>query len=256
MGDFNQVFQGAAGGGMAGAGVGGGYGAAIGGVLGGLGGLFGADDDKKRFQEMLEKMAGSFQGRVAPQGSAQVAGASPLTANRAGLISQLEAQARGEGPSAAQIQMREAMDRAAGAQASAAAGAGGRGINSGAAMRNAMNNTAAIQGQGARDTATMRAQEQLNAQNQLGQAIGYGINADQGLNQFNAGQQNHMQQVNMDAILRQLGLNDQSQLQALQLAMGGAGPGLGTQIMAGGATAAPQLFQMFGKKPPPAGQVG
>ena len=117
-------------------------------------------------------------------------------------------------------------------------------MNAGAAMRNAMNNTAAIQSQGARDTATLRAQEQIAATQNLGGVLGQGINADNGLSTFNAGQQNQMTEANMQAVLQQLGLNDKSQLQALMAAMGQAGPGMGSQILAGGASAMPGLMQM------------
>src|SRR5690606_14489379 len=107
----------------------------------------------------------------------------------------------------------EAMDRAAGAQASAAAGAAGRGVNAGAAFRQASNNMAAIQAQGARDTATMRAAEQINALGQLGQVTAQGRAADEGINQFNAASQNQVALANLQARLQQLGLNDQAQLQ-------------------------------------------
>ncbi len=59
------------------------------------------------------------------------------------------------------------------------------------------------------------------------------------MSQFNANRDRMNAQMQMDM----LGLNDRSQLSALQLGMGGAGPGLGTQIMAGGATAMPGLMQ-------------
>lgn len=250
MADWGQGFQGAAGGAMAGGAFGGPIGAAIGGGVGLLGGLFGGGDERNEYQEMLKKLAGGYGSRTAPQGSASLAGRSGLEANRNALIAQLEAQARGEGPSAARIQMQEAMDRAAGAQASAASGAGGRGVNAGAALRNAQNNTAAIQAQGSRDMATMRAQEQLAATQALGGVLGQGINADNSLSSFNAGQQNQMTQANMQAVLQQLGLNDASQLQALMAAMGGSAPGMGTQILAGGAQAMPWLMQMGKPKQP------
>lgn len=257
MADFNWKggFEGAAGGASAGAAFGP-YGALIGGAAGGLLGGYGGGDENDKYQQMMEAFASQAAGRRAPQGSAVGAGYSQLRGNRAALIAQLEAQARGQGPSAAAIQMRDAMDRAAGAQASAAAGAGGRGINTGAALRNAMNNTAAIQAQGARDTATMRAQEQLSAQQQLGTNIGYGINADQDIMKFNAGAQNAMTQANMQAMLQQLGLNDAAQLAALQAAMGKASPGMGAGIMAGGASAAPFLMQMMNKGKTGTGQAG
>lgn len=244
MPDWGQVGQGAAGGAMAGAAFGP-WGAAIGGVGGGLLGLLGGDDGKDKYQSQLEELAAGYGNRKAPQlGAASQAGYSDFRKNQAGLIAQLEAMARGEGPSAATMQMREAMDRAAGAQASAAAGAGGRGVNAGAALRNATNNTAAIQSQGARDTGLMRVQEQLGATQQLGQNIGAGRGADEGINVFNAGAQNDAANTNLQAQLHMLGLNQSGQMAALMAAMGMAGPGLGTQILAGGATAAPGLMQM------------
>jgi hypothetical protein len=249
----NQGLQGAAGGAMAGAAFGP-WGAAIGGALGGLGGLFGSDpaDQQKKYAEQLQKLSAGYGNRAAPQAGAAAQGQySGFRQNQAGLISQLEAMARGEGPSAAQMQMREAMDRAAGAQSSAMAGAGGRGVNAGAAFRNASNNTAAVQAQGARDTATIRAQEQLNAYGQLGQAINQGRGADENMNQFNAGAQNQMAMANLQAQLQTLGLNDEAQLRALMAAMGAnTGPGLGTQILAGGASAFPSILQyQQGQKP-------
>jgi len=242
MADWGQGFQGAAGGAAAGGAIGGPWGALLGGGVGLLGGLFGSSG-AGQYQDQLKKLAAGYGNRTAPRGTAQLAQNSGFRSNQAGLISNLEALARGEGPSAAQLQMREAMDRAAGAQAGAAAGAGGRGVNSGGALRNAMNNTAAIQAQGARDTATLRAQEQFNALGQLGQTLAQGRAADENTSQFNAGAQNQMTQANMDAMLQQLGLNDRSQLQALLMAMGGAGAGTGTSILAGGAGAVPGLLQ-------------
>ncbi len=242
MGKGSQALQGAAGGAMAGS-VFGPVGTIGGGLLGGVAGWFGSGGSGD-YASQLQKLSNGWGKRGAPQaGPASQAGRSGLEGNRAGLIAQLEAMARGEGPSAASIQMREAMDRAAGAQASAAAGAGGRGVNAGAALRNASNNTAAVQAQGARDTATLRAQEQMSAVGQLGDVVGQGINADNALNTWNAGAQNQMSQANLQAQLSTLGMNDQAQLQALMAAMGVAGPGLGTQIMAGGAQAFPAILQ-------------
>lgn len=239
---FNQGLQGAAGGAMAGAAFGP-AGAAIGGILGGLGGYFGGDPQAD-YRKQLDALAQGYANRQAPQmGQAATSQYSGFRGNQAGLISQLEAMARGQGPSAATIQMREAMDRAAGSQASAMAGAGGRGVNAGAAFRNASNNTAAIQAQGARDTATIRAQEQANAMGLLGQTINQGRGADESTNQFNATQQNNQALANLQAKLQTMGLNDEAQLRALMAAMGAAGPGMGTQILAGGAQAFPSILQ-------------
>lgn len=244
MSDFNwgQGFQGAIGGASAGTAVSPGWGTAIGGGLGLLTGLLG--DPQEEYRNQLKQLAQGYGNRQAPQlGYASQSDYSGFRQNQAGLIAQLEAMSRGQGPSAAAIQMREAMDRAAASQASAAAGAGGRGINSGAALRGAMNNTAAIQAQGARDTATLRAQEQMNAVGQLGQVLAQGRAADENTNQFNTGAQNDFARANLEAKLRMLGLNDQSQLQALMAAMGNAPPGMGTSVMAGGAQAVPSLLQ-------------
>ncbi len=242
-GSWGQAGQGAMGGAMAGSAFGP-VGTVAGGLLGGALGYFSGGDPRDNYRKQLEQLAAGYGNRQAPQaGPAQTAGYSGFRSNQAGLISQLEAMARGQGPSAAAIQMREAMDRAAGSQTSLAAGAGGRGVNAGAAFRQASDNTAAIQAQGARDTATLRAQEQLNAYGQLGQAIGQGRAADEGINTFNAGAQNQMAMANLQAKLQQLGLNDEAQLRALMAAMGSAGPGMGTQILAGGASAMPSILQ-------------
>lgn len=243
MADWGQGAQGAAGGAMAGAAFGP-VGAVIGGGVGGLLGLFGGGGQQGKYQDQLNRLSQGFASRQAPQaGPAQTARNSPLTGNRAALIAQLEAMARGEGPSAAQLQMREAMDRAAGAQASAAAGAGGRGINAGAALRQATNNTAAITAQGARDTGLMRVNEQLGATNQLGNVVGQGVAADQSLSMFNSGQENDMNRFNAQQRLQMMGINDEAQLRALLGAMGMEQPGLGSRIFAGGASAAPGLLQ-------------
>jgi hypothetical protein len=245
--NYSGGLKGAAGGAAAGAALGP-WGAAAGGVIGGAMGLFsggGNDEAQRGIQEKLQALADSYKGRTAPQlGPAAQGGYSDYRANQAGLISQLQGMAAGTGPSAAAIQMRDAMDRAIAAQTGSAAGAGGRGVNQGAAYLNAANNGAAIEAQGARDTATMRAQEQLNAVGQLGQNLNAGRQADEQMNQFNAGAQNQMNMANLQAQLQQLGLNDEGQLRALLGSMGAnVGPGLGTQILAGGANALPAILQ-------------
>lgn len=254
MPDWNwgQASQGAIGGGSAGAATGNPYvagGAALlGGLLGGIGG-----DPNEEYKKRLQMMMAGYQNRQAPQiGAAHQAGQSQLVGNRAGLIAQLEAMARGEGPSAARLQMREGMDRAVAAQAANAAGAGGRGVNAGAALRNAGNQSAAIMSQGNRDMGVMRAQEQANAVGQLGQNISSGIGADNQLGMFNAGALNGNDQANAELRMRMLGLNDASQFQALQMLFGNQTPGVGTSLMAGGATAAPVIAGMG--KPPPSSQ--
>lgn len=250
MTDFNvnQGLQGAAGGAMAGSSFGP-WGTAIGGGLGLLSGFLGANgnDPNEKYKKQLADLANKMGGRPAPQlqGAPTQAGYGDARANQAGLIAQLEAMARGEGPSAAAIQMRDAMDRAVAAQTSAAATASGRGVNPGAAYLNASNMGAAITAQGARDTATLRAQEQINALGQLGQVTGQARGQDENVNQFNATTQNNANLANLQATLQTMGLNDEAQLRALLGIIGAAppGPGLGTQILAGGASALPAILQ-------------
>lgn len=243
MGDWGQAGQGAAGGAAAGAAFGP-WGAAIGGLAGGVMGYFGGDGGAGEHQAMIDRLARGYQGRSAPQmGPANLAGNSQLMGNRAQMIAQLEAQARGEGPSAARLQMQQAADQTRQMMASQASGAGGRGVNAGAAMRNANNAGAQVMQQNNQNMGIMRAQEQLNAMGQLGSAIGGGIQSDNQQAQFNAGSMNARDLANMQSQMQMLQLNDQSQLQALGLYKGQ--PGLGTSILAGGASAYPALQQMM-----------
>lgn len=249
--DFNddQALQGAAGGALTGASVGaaaGPWGAAIGGVVGGVGGalLGGFGGGAGSYEDRLKALSNKYGNRRAPQmGPAAQGSLSQFRQNQAALIAQLEAMGRGEGPSAATVQMREAMDRASAAQASGAAGAGGRGVNAGAAYRQAANNTAAITSQGARDTSTLRAQEQYQALQYLAQTVGQARQQDEAMTAFNAAQRNEGARANLVASMQTLGINTDAELKALLAALGVAGPGMGTQIMAGGATAAPMLLQ-------------
>lgn len=249
MGQGSEAAKGAAGGAMTGAAIGSivpgwgtAIGAGIGAVAGGLAGWFGSDDGAD-YNAMLQQLAAGYQNRVAPQnGAAHQAGQSQLVGDRAALIAQLQAQAAGVGPSAARLQMLDGMDRAVSAQASAAAGAGGRGVNAGAALRGARNNSAAIMSQGNRDMGIMRAQEQLNATGQLGQVIGQGISADNQLSTWNAGALNSREDINLQAQMEMLGLNDRSQLAAL--GMYSPQQSTGTAILAGGAAATPAITQM------------
>jgi hypothetical protein len=244
MPNWGQGAQGAAGGAAVGTAILPGWGTAIGAGVGGAIGLFSGgggpkyDEVVRRRLLELEQQYGT---RAAPQGTAAPdAQNSQFRTNQAALISQLEQMGRGNGPSAAQLMMREANDRAVAGQASAAAGAAGRGANAGAAYLNAANQSAGLTSQANRDAGLMRVNEQLGAINQLGMTIHGARGADEATARFNVGQQNAMTQANMQAYLQQLGLNDAAQLRALQQASGsmtGNAPGMGTQIMAGGASA-------------------
>jgi hypothetical protein len=82
----------------------------------------------------------------------------------------------------------------------------------------------------------MWAQEQMGAIGQLGGVLGQGIATDNQHSQWNAGQLNQHQIEQ----LRAIGIHNQQQLNALTSAMGGTPapmPGMGTQLMAGGANA-------------------
>lgn len=139
------------------------------------------------------------------------------------LADRLTALAEGRGPSAAQLQMQDAMARAGSAQSSLARGAANRGVGAGAAFRQAANQTAALQAQGARDAGLMRVQEQLGA-NQLLGGVAQGMRqSGEQMNQFNAEQMNRMRM--------------QDQMARIQALSGAAGtgttsPGLGMQALA------------------------
>ena len=125
--DYNwgEAGKGAAGGAMSGAAMGsvaGPWGTVIGGVAGGLiGGGMGlfSGDDAGDYEARLKKLSEGYGDRQRQMGPAAQGSFSQFRSNQAGLIAQLEAMARGQGPSAATMQMREAMDRAAGAQSGA-----------------------------------------------------------------------------------------------------------------------------------------
>ncbi len=253
MGQGSQAAQGALGGAATGAaigsvvpGIGTGIGAAGGAIVGGLAGWFGGGDEKDEYQRKLEEMAAMYAGMSAPQlGAAAQAAQSSLVGNRAALIAQLEAQARGEGPSAARLQMQQGADQAVQAMTAQASGAGGRGVNAGAAMRDAQGAGAAMMQQNNQSMGIMRAQEQLNAQSQLGQNILQGIQSDNQLSQFNVGQQNQfaLQQALME--MQQRGLASGIQMGSIQTGAQMANPGMGTSLLAAGANSIPGLLQMY-----------
>ncbi len=280
MPNYSQGAQGAAGGAMTGAALGTmvlpGWGTAIGAaggaIVGGVAGLFG-DSGGPKYDEELRKrlfeLEKEYAIRAAPQVNATGAQNSEFRTNQQALVGQLEAMGRGQGPSAAALQMREASDRIAGTQASLAGGAIGRGVNAGAANRAAANNASQGQAQVARDTGLARVNEQLGAINQLGLTLHGARGADETTNRFNAAQMNEVALANAQNQLNQQALNDRSQLQALAGAGGSLqamAPGTGSQILAGGASAFPGMMQMVGAgmqkgaapqaAPAPAAQAG
>lgn len=93
------------------------------------------------------------------------------------------------------------------------------------AQLTAANNMAGLGAQAAQGSAIARTNEQMGALSQLGGVINQGRGADEQTNMFNTGARNS-----------KMALDRQSQMQMLGLMQGNAGqPGLGDQIMAGGA---------------------
>lgn len=173
-------------------------------------------------------------GRGTPQaGPASVAQTSGFRQNQADLISRLEALSKGQGPSLAAEQLRQATDRNMKQQASIAQT--GRG-NAALAGITAAGNSAQLGQQAASDSAVARIAEQQMALSQLGGAINQGRVSDQDLSQFNALQQNYRDQFNIEAQLRARGLDDEAIARILQMKMAAASrPTFGDQLMGGGA---------------------
>lgn len=126
------------------------------------------------------------------------------------LANQLGAQARGEGPSLARMQMKEATDRGL-AQASQMA-AGQRGLSAG--MRARMMNQVAGQtrADAARAAAMGRAQEQMNAQNSLASVLAGARGQDLSMAQQNAALQQQANQANLQSQIGNRALTDQTRL--------------------------------------------
>lgn len=176
-------------------------------------------------------------GRSAPQaGPAQVAQTSGFRANQEELINRLEAISKGQGPSLAAEQLRQATDRNMKQQSSIAQT--GRG-NAALAGIQASNASGALGAQAASDSAIARIAEQQMALSQLGQAIGQGRTQDQDLSQFNALQNNFRDQFNIEAQLRARGMDDEQIRALLGMKMAAAQQkdqqSFGNQLMGGGA---------------------
>lgn len=176
-------------------------------------------------------------GRADPQaGPAAQAQTSGFRTNQADLISRLEALSKGQGPSLAAEQLRQATDRNMKQQASIAQT--GRG-NAALAGISASNAAGALGAQAASDSAVARIQEQQMALQQLGQNLQAGRSADQDLSQFNALQTNYRDQFNVEAQLRARGLNDEAIAKILGMKFASAqqaqSQSFGNQLMAGGA---------------------
>lgn len=93
-----------------------------------------------------------------------------MRGRQVGFLDTLDAQLRGEGPSVAQQQMQRGLDSNLAQAASLASVQRGAG-NAGLAQRQLGQQRAAVSQQGAADSSMLRAQEQLSAQGQMGQAL-------------------------------------------------------------------------------------
>lgn len=134
-------------------------------------------------------------------------------ANLARLLNQT---ANGQGPSAASMQYQDAASRNLRQQMAMAASAQGN-MSSGLAAKQALTN-AAVQNQGlAQQAAIARAQEQLNAQNQLGQVLGQARGQEQGLATGQAGLEQQARLSNQQ-YNNQFALQDAANRQQMELA--------------------------------------
>lgn len=236
--DYMQGLKGAGGGALAGASVGGPLGALVGGGLGLLGGFGGGENEQDAaMRKRMEEYMNMVGGRQAPQmGAAAQSAYSGFRANQSGLVNRLEAMANGQGPSLAKQQFQQATDRnMRGQQAMAASGRGGP-----LAQLTAANNMGMLGAQAAQGSALARTNEQMQAIGQLGGVIAQGRGADEQTNMWNAGAQNDQMRGNLEARLRTMGMNDQAimgimgQMNGMNARQAGQ-PGLGDQILAGGA---------------------
>lgn len=124
-----------------------------------------------------------------------------MRAGQQDLINMLGARARGEGPSIAEMQLRQGTDRTiAGAQALAASQAG---VNPALALRGTQAAATQANLQTSQQQALLRAQEMEAARGQLGQQLGAVRGQDIGVAQQNLAAQMQQQQMN-DAYASQL----------------------------------------------------
>ncbi len=217
--NWGEGAKGAAGGAMTGAAVGslgGPVGTAIGGVAGGLlGGAYGlfggsgkpsvnrSNFDLPGYQQQYNQygqIAGQSQGRQAPQ-----AGFSDFRSGQQNLVGMLQAQARGKGPGQQLVRMQAQgmADRGSAQQLAMARGA--RPGAGPASYLGAAQNAAGIQSQVGGQAAQAGLQAQLGAIGQLQGTLEGARGADELQGRFNA-----------DAQMRQTGMNDQRQMEALR----------------------------------------
>ncbi len=166
--------------------------------------------------KFLGDQANQFERRLAPQSQSFMGSAGSFRNRQDALSQQLMADAQGNGPTQQIVRM-QAQDAAnrAGQQQMAMANSARPGMG-GMAYRNAAMNMGNAQSAVGGQAALAGMQGQLGAMGQYGQFLEGARGQDQQLHMFNAGQAQNASQFNTDARLKQMGLNDQAQLEALR----------------------------------------
>lgn len=197
---------------------------------GGIEGILGGKDLSERFAPRIQNDAGYDQRRSMLM---QYLGRGDFTPQQIGpafadsgqqmqirdqqmmLAQALQRQAAGQGPSLAQMQLQQGTDR--NMQQALAMAASQRGMNPAVAAQQAMNARAQAGQQGAMQSAMLRQQEMLDAQNQLGGLYGQMRGADIGVSQFNAGQSQQAMLANQQAGMQARQIGSQEQLQGMAM---------------------------------------
>ena len=237
-------------------GIGTGIGAVGGAIIGGLGGLFGGGGGPSRAEQFTEEEArlGNAEdlrrrarvalGRIAARRAPQARAQGPFRDAQLGLLGTLQGQATGRELSAGELAVARQTGRAIAQQQAGAAAA--RGQNAALAARAAGRNIADIGTTAAGQAAEARIRGQQAAAGLAGQIAGQGRGQDQ-----------EIQLANMDALLKQRGLDDNARInllsqlfnidkaeldarikrQAIVLGEGGGGGGFGDSLLQVGGTA-------------------
>lgn len=182
-----------------------------GGISNPFGGLF-QHGDAKQMGMLQDYYNEVLRRQQAQMGPAQQAGYSGFRQNQTDLVHRLEAMASGQGPSLAAQQFQQATDKNLRQQNSLAAGGRGGPL----ARLTAANNTAGFGLDAAQGAALGRTNEQMGAIQQLGGVINQGRQSDEGVGMFNAQQGNQVGMANLDARLKQMGIDDATRLGILQ----------------------------------------
>ena len=186
------------------------------------------DIDKKAFQsqpkidERIDSFARQLNAVYGRQG-AQInqSPANEVRSQQMGLSGQLEQASAGQGPSIAQQQLKSATDRNL-SQASGFAASQRGGSQGGLAIRAAQNQSASISGQAARDSAILKAQEQMAAREQLAGVLNQTRGTDAGLATSQAQVSQNQAQLNderskfLNTGIADMQTNQQNNLMALE----------------------------------------